>query len=59
VEFESFTAVKEFVEEILRRIPADMYRRVFDYWIERLKRIIEHDGTYYEPAMHVSNLEDD
>jgi hypothetical protein len=59
VEFESFTAVKEFIEEILRGIPADMYWRVFDHWIERLKRIIEHGGTYYEPAMHVSKLEDD
>jgi hypothetical protein len=29
--FESFAAMKEFNEEILRGILADMYRRVFDY----------------------------
>jgi hypothetical protein len=49
--------VKEFIKEILNGILADMYRKVLDYWIERLKRINEHGGTYYKFAMCISELE--
>jgi hypothetical protein len=52
-------AVKKFIEEILKGIAADMYQRVFDHWIKRLERIIEHGETHYETEMHVSKLEDD
>jgi hypothetical protein len=57
--FESFAAVKKSNEETLRGIPADMYWRVFDYWIEKLERIIKYSGTYHEFAMHVSKIEDE
>jgi hypothetical protein len=58
LKFESFAALQEFIEAILREIPADLYRIVFHGWIKRLERIIEHDGMYYNLRMRVSKLED-
>jgi hypothetical protein len=46
VEFESFAGLQEYIEAFLNGIPGDLYRRVFDDWIERLKRIIEHNEAH-------------
>jgi hypothetical protein len=58
LKFESFAALQEFIEAILREIPADSDRIVFYGCIKRLERIIEHGGMYYSLRMRVSKLED-
>ena len=35
------------VNKILKTIPPDEWRRVFDNWITRLEWVIEHDGAFY------------
>jgi hypothetical protein len=40
-------------------MPTDIYREIFDHWIEKPETIIGQSAVHYEFAMHGSKVEDD
>lgn len=46
--FEDFKELKMAVQSTLRRIAKDGFQEVFDKWVSRWEKCVEHSGRYFE-----------